>query len=181
MTPALPDEVLIRALGPDDVADYADLRLIAVDDSPGAIWSTLEEESGRSTAEIAARLKPTPYQIVFGAFYRQRLIGVAGLRRDALRKVRHKGTVWGVFVLPQWRKQGLARALLETAIAHARALGDMVQINLYVNTENPAARGLYTSLGFIVYGREPRAIALGDRYCDEDLMILFLDRGAVQV
>lgn len=175
-THSAPDEIFIRALDAADVADYADLRVAAIDDAPAAFWPTRDEEMGRSTTEIAARLRPTRNQIMFGAFYRQQLIGIAGLRREALRKVRHKGTVWGVFVAPQWRRQGVARALLQAVIAHARELGDMVQIHLYVNGENPSARALYSGLGFIVYGREPRSMRVGEVYYDEDLMVLFLDR-----
>jgi RimJ/RimL family protein N-acetyltransferase len=177
-THSAPDDIVIRALDAADVADYADLRVAAIDDAPAAFWPTRDEEMGRSTADIAARLRPTRNQIMFGAFYRQQLVGIAGLRREALRKVRHKGTVWGVFVAPRWRRRGVARALLQAVIAHARELGDLVQIHLYVNSENPSARALYAGLGFIVYGREPRSMRVGEVYYDEELMVLFLDREA---
>ncbi len=179
-TQGVRDDVFIRPLDVADVADYADLRVAAVDDAPSAFWPTRDEEMGRSTAEIAARLQPTRHQTVFGAFHQQQLIGIAGLRREALRQVRHKGTVWGLFVAPQWRRQGIARALLQAVIARARELGDMVQIHLYVNAENPSAHALYASLGFVVYGREPRSMRVGGTYYDEELMVLFLDRAPLQ-
>jgi ribosomal protein S18 acetylase RimI-like enzyme len=43
---------------------------------------------------------------------------------------------------------------------------------LAVAVGQDSAKQLYESLGFEVYGREPRAIKLGDRYVDEELMVL---------
>jgi RimJ/RimL family protein N-acetyltransferase len=39
---------------------------------------------------------------------------------------------------------------------------------------NEAARNLYLSLGFAVYGTEHEALKLGNRYLDEELMSLKL-------
>jgi hypothetical protein len=38
------------------------------------------------------------------------------------------------------------------------------------------ARQLYETVGFVVYGREPRALKVGDQYYDEDFMVLDLRR-----
>jgi ribosomal protein S18 acetylase RimI-like enzyme len=43
---------------------------------------------------------------------------------------------------------------------------------LQVAVTQAAARRLYESLGFSVYGREPRALKIGDLYIDEDLLVL---------
>jgi RimJ/RimL family protein N-acetyltransferase len=50
----------------------------------------------------------------------------------------------------------------------------VTQVKLSVNTENEKAAALYRSLGFEVYGREPRAMRVDGRYHDEDLMLLRL-------
>ena len=50
----------------------------------------------------------------------------------------------------------------------------MEQLELSVVTTSLAARRLYHSLGFVVYGTEPRALKLGEQYWDEDLMVLDL-------
>jgi RimJ/RimL family protein N-acetyltransferase len=44
-----------------------------------------------------------------------------------------------------------------------------------VNAENVRARNLYLSLGFKPFGLEPRAMRVGDRYFDEEHMVLSLD------
>jgi ribosomal protein S18 acetylase RimI-like enzyme len=82
--------------------------------------------------------------------------------------------LWGVFVEAEWRGSGVARKLLETVVAHARET-KVLQIHLCVHTENPRAQGLYQLLGFEVYGLEPRAIRIGNRFYDEQRMVLRLD------
>jgi ribosomal protein S18 acetylase RimI-like enzyme len=163
-----------RPLQRDHWASFQGLRLRSIADSPLATYPTYEEEAGRSPAEIQDRIAESPTQVVFGAFDGDTLVGIAGLRWDALVQVAHKAVLWGVFLHPDWRQRGLARQLLQALFTYARARG-IQQIRLSVNVENLAAAGLYRSMGFEPYGREPRAMRVGDRYYDEDLLILRLD------
>jgi RimJ/RimL family protein N-acetyltransferase len=41
--------------------------------------------------------------------------------------------------------------------------------------ENAAAQALYRSLGFKSFGIEPRAMRVGDKFYDEEHMVLQLD------
>ena len=50
------------------------------------------------------------------------------------------------------RRLGLGRALMQTAIAHARAQ-NIAKIHLEVGCQNTAARALYASFGFMQTGR----------------------------
>lgn len=54
-------------------------------------------------------------------------------------------------VVPAARGKGLGRALLQAAITKARALGAQTMF-LEVGADNPAARALYASLGFMKVG-----------------------------
>jgi ribosomal-protein-alanine N-acetyltransferase len=58
-------------------------------------------------------------------------------------------------VTPCWRRQGIARELLQVAIdeARRRSSGSLV---LEVATDNDPARALYEALGFVAVGRRPR-------------------------
>jgi ribosomal-protein-alanine N-acetyltransferase len=58
-------------------------------------------------------------------------------------------------VLPQWRRQGIGRRLIDAVVAEA-ARRRAASLVLEVATENQAARGLYAAMGFIQVGRRPR-------------------------
>jgi ribosomal protein S18 acetylase RimI-like enzyme len=148
---------------------------MAIADSPLAIYPTYAEEASRSPDDIQERIAESATQVVFGAFDGDTLIGIAGLRREALVQVAHKAVLWGVFVHSDWRKRGIARKMLDELFAYARER-DVRQIRLSVNVENPQAAGLYRSMGFELVGREPRAMRVGDRYYDEELLLLRLDQ-----
>ena len=163
-----------RPLQRDHWSAFQALRLRSIADSPLASYPTYDEEAGRSLDEIRERIAESATQVVFGAFHGETLIGIAGLRWDALVQVAHKAVLWGVFVHPDWRQRGLARQILHALFTYARVRG-IRQIRLSVNVENPPAAALYRAMGFEPYGREPRAMRVGDRYYDEDLMFLRLD------
>lgn len=57
----------------------------------------------------------------------------------------------GMAILPEWRGRGGGRALLDTAIEHARAQGAH-KLELEVWPENGRAIGLYARAGFAVEG-----------------------------
>jgi ribosomal protein S18 acetylase RimI-like enzyme len=102
-------------------------------------------------------------------------VGIAGFHREDGRKSRHKALVWGVYVDPSYRGQGIGREVMTRLIARARSVGGVERLLLGVTTDDAPARRLYLSLGFSVYGTEIHAIKLGDgAYVDEDLMALAL-------
>ena len=168
------EALTLRSLNETDAAAFTKLRLKAIDDSPPAIWPTPEEERTRPLDAVAAQIRQTPEQIVFGVFDQHMLIGIAGLKQEPYAQLRHKGVLWGVFVHPLYRNVGVARELLGAALTHARTMR-MRQIHLRVNTENHRARRLYMTSGFTGYGIEHRAMCVNGRYFDEENMVLYLD------
>lgn len=62
------------------------------------------------------------------------------------------GEVKRMYVDRAWRGRGVGRALLETLIAHARAIGYR-QLRLGTIADMTAARSLYHSLGFVPIDR----------------------------
>ncbi|MFC5460053.1 GNAT family N-acetyltransferase [Massilia niabensis] len=166
-------DIQFRPLHHDEWEAFQALRLRSIADMPEAIYPTYKEESSRTPEQARARITETDHQVVFGAYRDGELIGIAGLRREALVQVAHKGILWGVFVHPERRGGGIARRLLQALFDYARRAG-VRQIHLNVNIDNPRAGGLYRSMGFEAYGREPDAMQVGGRYYDEDLMVLRL-------
>ncbi|MBV8165753.1 MAG: GNAT family N-acetyltransferase [Alphaproteobacteria bacterium] len=155
----------VRLLRPDEAAAFRAIRLEALEQAPEAFGSMLEDEAAKPLDWFRQRLDG---RIVFGAFAGAALVGIAGFYAEAGGKKCHKGVLWGVYVRPAARGSGVARRLAEAVIDHARGRVEILQ--LAVVTTNAQARGLYTSLGFVEYGVEQRALKLGDAYFDEALM-----------
>lgn len=166
----------IRPITPADAAEWWALRLRALRESAEAFGSTYDEAVDRPFASATARALPNddaPDNFTLGAFT-DRLVGFVGFEREEGRKNRHKGSIWGMFVAPESRGQGIGRALLAALVKRARQQANLEQIILIVVSENAAAREMYRSFGFTTYGVEPRSLREGDRYYDEDLMVLWL-------
>jgi ribosomal protein S18 acetylase RimI-like enzyme len=163
-------------LGTDDVVAYRALRLRALQTSPEAFGSSYEDTVAEPVESMARRLAPgpeAPHTFFLGAFDPD-LIGTVGFVRETRLKMRHKGAIIGMYVAEVARGRGVGRALLEHAIAEARQQPGLEQILLMVVSSNETALRLYAACGFTRYGVEPRALKLGERYFDEDLMILRL-------
>lgn len=167
----------IRLLTEAEVEAYRVLRLRALREDPEAFGATYEEWVNRPLAAVAERLRLTtepPEKFTLGAFVEGVLAGTVTFGRSQGAKERHKGVITGMFVAPEQRGRQLGRALMEEAIARARALPGLEQILLSVVTTNVPARALYTALGFQSYGLERRALKHDGRYYDEHLMVLWL-------
>jgi len=166
--------ITIRILDSADAAQFQRLRLQALQESPTAFASSFADEAATPLSEIAVRLKPDPdWSWVLGASAdSQELVGMVGFRRDRGLKHNHKAMLWGMYVAPENRGRGVGRRLVEEFMARARAIDGLRQVKLTVNPAQIAATRLYSSLGFQRFGREPDAFKVGDRFFDEDYMIL---------
>ena len=160
----------LKMLGPENASAFRALRLEALERHPYAFAAAHDEEAGQSATDVAERLVR---QVAFGGFVDGALVGVAGFATSALAKKRHKGVLWGVYVSAHRRGCGLGRALVTRVIEHAR--GRVAQLHATVAAGNAVACGLYRNLGFVTYGIEPRALKVGERYFDQELMVLMLD------
>ena len=97
-----------------------------------------------------------------------------GLFREHRSKLRHKATIYAMYVIPEVRLKGVGKSLILEAIGRARKMKGLEQINLGVVVTNIEARNLYRRCGFEVYGVEKHALKLNDKYLDEELMVLTL-------
>lgn len=157
---------LIRRLMPDDAAPYRALMLQAYALHPDAFTSSVAEREALPLAWWATRLAagPDADAVVFGAFPDDSLAGVAGLAFETREKIRHKATLFGMYVPEARRGAGLGRALVTAVLDHARAVAHLRQIHLTVTQGNAPAQALYEACGFRAYGVEPDAVRVGDRY-----------------
>jgi ribosomal protein S18 acetylase RimI-like enzyme len=158
------------------------VRLHGLLETPDAFLASYEEEREMTLAEIAEHLGRDPVEaFVLGAFAGEELCGVLGLARSHFARERHKATVWGMYVMPDHRRAGVARTLLSAAVERAHAIG-LSQLALAVHVDNDPARALYRSVGFVAWGVERDAFRVAGRPIDEEHMVLVLPgakRGSV--
>lgn len=163
----------IQQLSAADAGAYRELRLYSLQESPAAFGSSYEEEVDRPLETVAKRLADGDNHI-FGALSDEGdLRGTITLRRDTHVKGAHRAYVYAMYVLPQYRRQGVGRALMEAVIARARELG-LSWISLQVNQANEEAVRLYESCGFEMFGLEKDAFRIGDDRYDAAYMALRL-------
>lgn len=172
------EQIEVRRLLEQDGQAFYRLRLEALEQEPNAFTESPEEHRQMTARAIAklGRDADDNTHIVMGACSNDVFIGMAGLGQFEARKTQHKARLWGVYVKPEWRRKGIARVLVKELIERARSMPGVKQITLSVATSQSAAKQLYLSLGFEVYGQEHRSLKVGDGYVDEDLMVLWLTR-----
>jgi ribosomal protein S18 acetylase RimI-like enzyme len=156
----------VRRLLPGDAACYRCLMLDAYRAHPDLFTTGPNERTELPLSWWESRLAEgeDASSVVFGAFVEGELAGVAGLLFETREKIRHKASLFGMYVVERYRKFGIGRALVEAALAGAASRDGVEVVQLTVTDSNVAARGLYERCGFAEFGVEPYAIKLGNCY-----------------
>ncbi|GGD98061.1 GNAT family N-acetyltransferase [Paenibacillus nasutitermitis] len=160
----------IRMITPEDTESYWDLRLNALKNNPEAFSANYEDQISRSLDSVRARILTINDHFIMGAFNNEIVIGMIGFVREPDKKLSHKGNIWGTYVLPEFRGQGIGHKLLDKVLLRAKKIEGISQINLGVITFNEAAKKMYESHGFISYGLEKNSMIHNEKYFDEELM-----------
>lgn len=154
--------ITTRQLDPDEWPLWRELRLRALEDSPGAFGSTLADIRERDT-EAHWREGVTWPRVPFvveadgqPAAMGRLLFGddpvygdVPGARAELI-------SVW---VAPEHRGHGAGRALIAAAVEHLASCHPQTRLLLAVIETNLPARRLYESCGFGTGGRNPEDAA----------------------
>jgi RimJ/RimL family protein N-acetyltransferase len=168
-------ELSVRALGETDLAAYKTLRDHALAHHEEAFTSDAATEAKRTAQSYRARLGgEADGGFTLGAWRGDRLVGAISCERDPRSKLHHVGHIVGTMVAIDEQRQGIGRALLDALLERAGADAELHQLTLSVTASNRAAVRLYESAGFSRYGTLPRAIRVGGRFIDKDLMLLNL-------
>lgn len=162
----------LRRLSPKDWQEYKSIRLESIQDSPEAFASTYEEiDNAMSENDWKDWLNA----YILGAYDEGLLVGCATLLRNTSDRNNHIAHVYGVYVKQKYRGVGIGRMLLEKIITQAKELGiEILLLNCTIT--QTAAMGLYKNLGFVSYGQLPNSLRIGDKYYDQECMLLKLNR-----
>lgn len=137
----------VRRIRADEWAELRDMRLAALRDSPLAFGSTYERE----VAFPQDRWQRWASEAATGAEYLAVAVGagrwLAMGRGSADLEDGRSAFLTAVYVVPEWRRHGLGRAV-SAAVADWARSGGFDSIRLHVAEWNVAARRIYESLGF---------------------------------
>ena len=151
--------IRIRNLGPEDAGQLFELRRRAVLEEPLAFLASPEDDLASSVSAVRDQLGHAPSSVVFGALdEQQQLVGMIGLSRDRHLKAAHRAHIWGMFVAPQARRQGIGMQLLDAVLRYARSQDGLASVELVVSERKPDARRLYEQAGFVVWGLQPDCV-----------------------
>ena len=151
--------------------DYRAVRQAALIDSPRAFWTTYAQSASRTDEDWRGFVATGP--AVWLAWDGDRPVGTVGLV-PAQEGPEDEVALVGMWVAAAARGSGVAEALVEAALAHARAEGRR-RVHLDVARENVRARRFYLRRGFVptgVSGAMP-----WDPTCVEEGMVLDLGGG----
>lgn len=168
----------IRALLADDVPALITLRREALETAPLAFGSSPEDDArGLSETFMRASLADIDGSAVIGAFDGPRLVGMAGVMREAKAKARHRAFIWGMYVTPAFRRAGVGAALVAGAVDRARGWDGVVQVGLSATEAAEGAARLYERAGFRAWGVEPRALCWEGEFVGERHFVLEFGEG----
>jgi GNAT superfamily N-acetyltransferase len=141
-------DVTIRRIAPGDGELLADLRLRALADAPYAFGSSYEDEARRSGDEWAERARGRAEgnrEATFFAYLGDVPVGIVGGFVDGGAAAADLVSMW---VAPEARRHGVARALIHAVVDWAREAG-YGELQLWVTETNDGARALYEASGFV--------------------------------
>lgn len=170
--------ITLRNVTKADAEEFWKLRLEGLQLNPEAFSASYEESVLVPSEGVQERISESEDQFIVGAFHLEDgLVGIAGFRREKTLKLKHKGSIWGVYVTKAYRKQGIAKQIIQTIIQRAEQLEGLRIILLTTGVTNVASKKLYHSLGFKTYGLEPKSSYVNGTFLDEEFMLLELDDG----
>jgi ribosomal protein S18 acetylase RimI-like enzyme len=148
----------VRPLSEADLDPFIELRLYGLKESPDSFLISYEQEAETGPAYFKELLgEENPNNLIFGFYMDDKLLGILGMYREHLPKLNHRMNIWGLYVHPDVRRNGVGKAMMKKAIDHAKKQESVLNIRLSVDSKNKKAIELYQKFGFIEWGVEPKA------------------------
>jgi len=161
----------VRRLIPTDFDQYYALRLAGLEECPAAFTTDADAWRSASKETIERHLLTSENESdapILGAWKEDgELVGILGLNREQRRAVSHKAGLWGFYVSPPCRQQGIGRTLLTEVIALAGNVPDLRQLRAVVPTSSRQALSLVEKIGFQRFGLERDARQVNGSFHDQ--------------
>ncbi|MBI1279100.1 MAG: GNAT family N-acetyltransferase [Anaerolineaceae bacterium] len=133
----------------------------------GASYEWAREVSSEQSQEILRNIQSSG-GFILGAFEAGKPVGMLNFNHQQGEKFRHKGDIGAIYVIPEARGRGIAKALIEAALEQIHSINEVEIISLSVNNDNLAAKRVYESCCFMGYGVEPKGLRVNGK--DYDLL-----------
>lgn len=157
------DELIIRMALPDDAGKIVEYMNKIGGESDnlsfGANGFRLKAEQERKFIENNVRSESPMFVGLLGS----EIAAVASFSTTPRVRFRHRAEV-AVSVQKKYWHQGIGRKMMEKLIEHAKELGFVNLLELYVYEFNENAVKLYEKLGFQKAGLHPKFVCIDDKY-----------------
>lgn len=120
-----------------------------------ALWKTAfpdDPPHNEPASMLDAKLKVD--DLVFLADIGNRVVGACMAGYDG-----HRGWLYGVAVLPEYRREGIGAKVVRAAINELKSIG-CVKVNLQIRAGNYPVQEFYEKLGFLVEERQSMGVLL---------------------
>lgn len=138
------NDITVRELAADEWEIFKTLRLRALQEDPEAFVASYEEESQHSDEEWQERMS---HATRIGAQRGSEWVALASVGDEDTRDDDDLGEVYGIWVTPSLRGEGVARQLMEHAELVGRNAG-YSHLAYWVNTDNGRAVAFASSIGY---------------------------------
>jgi ribosomal protein S18 acetylase RimI-like enzyme len=158
-----------RCLTTTDYDAYYSLRLQSLQECPQMYatdandWQT----APRPVIERHLQASEANQSPILGTWHSHELVALVGLKPESRPTVAHKASLWGLYVAPPHRRQGIGSRLLAFTITVAKEIEPLRQLRAVVNASSEEAIGLFVSSGFKQFGMEPRAKLVEGTFHDQ--------------
>ncbi|MCU0427733.1 MAG: GNAT family N-acetyltransferase [Candidatus Kapabacteria bacterium] len=168
-----------RPLEEEDFSAFVALRKEALLNEPEAFGPDFASYNASPLIDkehYFERILKYPFSFALGAFSNSNeLLGMGCFTSPhSMIKRRHKGVMWGMYVKPEARGNGIGNKLADLILQAAKQDTGCEQALITVTPPGSLAQKFYEKLGFIQYGVEYRALKLETGYIDEVLMMKVL-------
>ncbi|MBM7578123.1 GNAT family N-acetyltransferase [Jeotgalibacillus terrae] len=164
----------IRKLHEKDAEKYFYIRLESLKNNPEAFATSFDEEQHQPIELYVNRLK-SDTSITLGAFHNEQLIGIITIVKSIKQKLMHRAEIVSTYVTPGSRGNQTGKKLVTQALDEIRNIPGVEQVYLTVESNNIAAKKLYESVGFELFGTDRKAMKYEGQYFDIDHMVLYLN------